>query len=133
MEPITMVVGALAAGAAAALKNTANEAVKDAYAGLKTLVVDYWKSKQGGDAVEAEREATVLLENLESDPETFQTPVEKKLSDIGQPPSSDLIQQAKALHELLDKSGFDSGKYNVSVKDSKGVQIGDNNSQTNTF
>lgn len=40
MEPVTVIVGALVAGAAAALKSTAEQAVKDAYAGLKRLVLD---------------------------------------------------------------------------------------------
>jgi hypothetical protein len=35
--------------------------------------------------------------------------------------------------ELLDQAGAKSGKYNVTVKDSKGVQIGDGGFQVNTF
>ena len=40
MDPITLVVAALAAGAAAGLTATAEEAVKDAYAGLKQWIQD---------------------------------------------------------------------------------------------
>jgi hypothetical protein len=44
MEPIsTAIVGALVAGAAASLKGVASEAVKDAYAGLKALIVNRYK------------------------------------------------------------------------------------------
>ncbi|OLT07312.1 hypothetical protein BJF90_14385 [Pseudonocardia sp. CNS-004] len=38
MEPVTLIAAALAAGVAAGAQDTAAEAVKDAYNGLKTLV-----------------------------------------------------------------------------------------------
>ena len=38
MDPVTLIVTALAAGASAALKSTAESAVKDAYEGLKRLI-----------------------------------------------------------------------------------------------
>jgi hypothetical protein len=38
MDPISLVVSTLAAGALAALKPTAEQAVKDAYGGLKSLI-----------------------------------------------------------------------------------------------
>jgi len=40
MEPVTVIAGALVAGAAAGLKSTAEQAVKDSYAGLKRLILD---------------------------------------------------------------------------------------------
>jgi hypothetical protein len=39
MEPVTMILSALLAGAAAASGETAKQAVKDAYAGLRALIV----------------------------------------------------------------------------------------------
>jgi hypothetical protein len=39
MDPITLVVTAVALGASAGLKDAASQAVKDAYAGLKTLLI----------------------------------------------------------------------------------------------
>ena len=41
MDPITIIVTALALGAAAGLKPTAEQAVKVAYAGLKKLIQDH--------------------------------------------------------------------------------------------
>src|SRR5687768_13584011 len=38
MDPLTLILAALGAGAAAAAKETASGAVKDAYQGLKTLI-----------------------------------------------------------------------------------------------
>jgi hypothetical protein len=38
MEPISLILAALVAGAVAAAKDTAEKGVKDAYEGLKTLI-----------------------------------------------------------------------------------------------
>ena len=34
---------------------------------------------------------------------------------------------------LVDEAGSRTGKYAVTVRDSQGVQVGDHNTQTNTF
>ncbi|BDI14282.1 hypothetical protein ANSO36C_00840 [Nostoc cf. commune SO-36] len=47
MEPISMIIAALGAGAIAATKDTAGTAVKDAYQGLKALI----KKKFEGDVL----------------------------------------------------------------------------------
>ena len=48
MDPGTLIVTALALGAAAGLKATAEQAVKDTYSGLKRLIIDhYHATKQG--------------------------------------------------------------------------------------
>jgi len=43
------------------------------------------------------------------------------------------VAAARALMELVDQNGAKSGEYNVVMKDSKGVQIGDGNLQINKF
>ena len=50
MDPISLILTALAAGAAAALKDTAGQAVKDAYSGLKALL----KRKLGEEPIAQE-------------------------------------------------------------------------------
>ena len=35
--------------------------------------------------------------------------------------------------EFVDQAGAGSGKYNVTIKDSQGVQVGDRNIQVNKF
>lgn len=53
MDPTSLVAGAVAAGAAAALKRTATQAVKDVYSGLVTLIKDYYKAhSQVAESVE---------------------------------------------------------------------------------
>jgi NADH pyrophosphatase NudC (nudix superfamily) len=133
MEPISMIVGALVAGASAALKDTASQVVKDAYQGLKTLLVRYWKSTAEGNEQAKETEAKVLLNNLEEDPENFKLPLEKKLAKIMPEPNIALVDQAQQLHKLLDEAGFSAGKYTVTISNSQGVQVGDHNRQNNKF
>jgi hypothetical protein len=71
MDPITVtIVSALAAGAAAAAKDVATDAIKDAYAGLKQLIVDrYRKTSEAVDLVTAapasRARQAVLAEELE--------------------------------------------------------------------
>jgi hypothetical protein len=43
VDPVTIIVAAVALGASAGLKDTAATAVKDAYAGLKRLIVDRYE------------------------------------------------------------------------------------------
>ena len=72
VDPITIIVTALATGAAAGLKPTAAQAVKDAYAGLKSLI----QRKLG---------TTASVDALESKPdsETKQSSVAEDLADTG--------------------------------------------------
>ena len=133
MEPISLVVGALVAGASAALKDTASQAVKDAYQGLRTLVVHYWMKGTEGTDTAKEAEAKVLLDNLEEDPNTYQVPLEKKLTKVMPQVDRDLVEKAQQVYQLLDEAGFSAGKYKVSMGNAQGVQIGDFNTQTNTF
>lgn len=44
MDPVTAIVSAIVAGATAALKPTTEQAIKDAYQGLKAIIVSKWKS-----------------------------------------------------------------------------------------
>ena len=125
MEPISMIVGALVAGATAALKDTASQAVKDSYQGLKAMVMHYWEKMAEGDEHENKVEAKIMLNNLEDDPDISQALVEKKLTKVIPQPEKDLIDQAQQLFKLLDEAGFNQGKYNVTVNNSQGVQVGD--------
>ncbi len=35
--------------------------------------------------------------------------------------------------DLIDQAGAKAGKYNVTIRDSRGVQVGDHGFQVNTF
>lgn len=107
MEPVTItIVTALAAGALAAAKDVATSAVKDAYAGLKKLIIDrYHKAGPLVAAIEAqptsETDQKLLSTHLtqaEADPNLKQSAVA-------------LLQALEALHEdPRARAVFDFGK-----------------------
>lgn len=86
MDPITIIVSALAAGGAAGLSDTAAQAIKDAYAGLKSLI----QRKHAA--------ASPAVSMLESDPgsQELQGYVEKQLAKTDAGQDAELLQQAKA-------------------------------------
>jgi uncharacterized protein YfaP (DUF2135 family) len=124
MDPVTLIVTALAAGAASALQDGASEAVKGAYARLKALVTKRFAGRPAGKLVLAEHEAA---------PQTWEAPLAAELSAAGAEADADLVAAAQALMSLVDAAGSQSGKYAVTVSGSQGVQVGDHNTQTNTF
>lgn len=110
MDPISMIIAALGAGAIAATKDTAGTAVKDAYQGLKTLI----KKKLEGDAlgqamVDAKPEEIKQAEGLLKD----------KITKAGADQDQEIIKVAQ---DLLDK-----------LKEQPGGQQIINQTQTNTM
>jgi hypothetical protein len=122
MDPITLIVTALAAGAALGVTDAAAEAVKDAYASLKALV----RKRLGG-----RQDAELVLAKHERAPETWQAPLMAELAEAGAELDHDLIAAAQALLDLVGEVG--AGKYAVDARGAAGVQIGDHNSQDNVF
>src|ERR1700685_3003463 len=124
MDPITLVVPAPAAGARcgaiSALQDDVKGAVVAAYGKLRGLV---------GKRVAGNPGAELALTEYEADPEHWETPLTAKLTQLGAADDADLVAAAKALMELVDGSGARAGKYNVTIKNSKGVQFGDGNIQ----
>jgi hypothetical protein len=49
------------------------------------------------------------------------------------PRSRSDARPAQAVVDLLGQQGSKAGKYGVTITGSKGVQVGDHNTQTNTF
>ncbi|MCW2930576.1 MAG: hypothetical protein JWM19_1538 [Actinomycetia bacterium] len=128
MDPITLIVAALAAGASAgaidALKDDVKEAARAAYGRLHDLV----RRRLRGNA-----SAEVILAEHKADPRIYEAPLAKKLAEAGAGDDADLVAAAKALMELVDQKGAKSGKYNVTIAGSTGIQVGDGNLQINTF
>jgi hypothetical protein len=124
MDPVTLIVTALASGAASALQDGTAQAVKDAYARLTALVKRRFTGRPKAELVLAEHEAA---------PQTWQAPLAAELSAADADGDPDLVAAAQALMSLVDEAGARSGKYTVTVRDSEGVQVGDHNTQTNTF
>jgi hypothetical protein len=128
MDPITLIVAALAAGASAgavdALKDSAKDAAQAAYAKLRGLVRQRVAGNPG---------AELALTEHEADPRTWEAPLSAKLAQAGAGNDEELVAAAQALMDLIDQAGAKAGKYNVTVRDSRGVQIGDHGFQVNTF
>ncbi|MEW5930364.1 MAG: hypothetical protein AB1941_23125 [Gemmatimonadota bacterium] len=93
MEPITTtaVVTALATGAAAAAKDTAATAVKDAYAGLKVLIQ---RKYSGVDVTPVEKKP---------DSEAKRQSVAEDLADAGAENDTELKELARALVAALER------------------------------
>ncbi|MCR6481789.1 hypothetical protein M8542_03070 [Amycolatopsis sp. OK19-0408] len=110
IEAVELVVTALAAGAAAGAKETATAAVKDAYAGLKSGVL-----------------RLVGRDELPEDPDELAE--ELSSAEV----TEEVVEAARAVLREVDPDGARAGKYNVTVTDSKGVQIGDGNTMNLNF
>ena len=123
MDPITLIVTALTAGAASGTADAAASAVKDAYARLRALVAN----RLGGRP-----DAELVLTKHEQAPEMWQAPLMAKLAEAAADRDLDLIQAAWALMRLVDEAGT-TGKYTVDVRGAQGVQIGDRTRQDNVF
>ena len=107
MNPLTLVLTALATGAAAAAKDTAGQAIKDAYQGLKTLVQKKLGSTNAGGQVALEKHA--------EEPDVWAKPLEAELRKVGAAQDQDLVAAAHALMAEVDPKGAARGTYNTTV------------------
>ncbi len=124
MDPISMVVAALVAGATAALKETAGSAVKDGYAALKALVLARFHGDEQGKA---------QLAAVERRPEAGGAALQQSLAAAGADRDEALLRTAHQLLAQLDPAGARAGKSTVTVQGGKGVVVGDHATVTQTF
>jgi hypothetical protein len=124
MDPVSMIVMAVVAGIAAGAKDSATDAVKDAYAGLKSLI----RRRFGDNAV-----AEAALQHVEDQPGADHTALTQQLTAVGAGDDTELVKAAQALLRQLDPGGTQAGKYNVQVSGGKGVAIGEHQTVTMTF
>ena len=112
MDPISLIVTALVAGAAAGAKPTAERAVKDAYEGIKTLI----KRKFG----------SANIDLVEEDPTSQgrQQVLEEDLRKAGAGDDADVLEQAKVLLEALRKMDpQDAAGVGVNLEEIKGASL----------
>ena len=120
-----IIIAALVAGATAAAKDTAGQAVKDAYKGLKDLIKNKFAS---------EPKAQMVLEEHETDPETYGAALKKKLIEAGIDKDEKILNAAQELLKQEKPEEFKAGKFNVVFQgEVKGTQVGDHNTQKNTY
>src|SRR5262245_39590848 len=92
MDAVNLILGALSAGAVAAMKDTAGQTVKDAYAGLKQALSRRLKD---------EPKAELVLHEFENDPQTWRAPLEKALVAHGVASDATVMELAERLHKLV--------------------------------
>jgi hypothetical protein len=108
VDPVTLIVAALVAGAAAGVKDTASSAVKDAYNGLKGLV----QRRMGGRP-----DGELVLARHEQDPQVWERPLVQELTAAGAGNDPALVAAAQALMQLVDAAGSAAGGYRVLASD----------------
>lgn len=104
MDPVTLILAALVAGAGLGLKDAASSAVTDAYNGLKGLV----RQKLAG-----RRDGELVLARHEQDPQVWEKPLGQELTAVGAGDDPGLVSAAQAVMQLVDAAGFAAGKYSV--------------------
>ncbi len=111
MEPVTLILSALAAGAAKA----AGDTVPDVYKALRELIKRKFASKP---------QAEMVLEEHEKDPETYEVPLKKKLIEADVDKDEEIIKKAQELLKLANPQEAAQGKYNIKAEQIKGI-VGD--------
>lgn len=124
MDPVSLIIAALAAGASGALKDTAGEAIKDAYSGLKSLL----KRKLAGRQL-----AQDVIDKHETAPADWEKPLRNELGEAGLGEDEEVIGAAQKLLAQVDPEGAARGKYIVTISGGKGVVVGDHATVTMTF
>ena len=125
MDPITLILTALAAGAAAGAQNTVSEAIKGAYRGLKTLVQRKFAGKP---------DAELVLAKYEEKPEVWEEPLKDALIEAATDQDEEIIKAAQKLMVLVNPQQAATGKYSVQITGNvQGFVQGDNAQVTMTF
>ena len=112
MDPISLIVTAMVAGAAAGAKPTAEKAVKDAYEGIKAFIKRKFE-KVSGDVTEVDAPSEARREVLKED-----------LRKAGAGEDPDLLTQAKALLEVVSKmSSKEASGIGVNLEEVKAANL----------
>jgi hypothetical protein len=112
MDPVSFIVAALAAGAAAGLKDTAAAAVKDAYAGVKGWIQT--------------RYGRVDLGALEQKPgsEAKRASLAEDLEEAGAGSDEELLELARKLVAVIDRDDpAAAARIGISLEDLKGASL----------
>lgn len=125
MEPISLILGALAVGALAGVQDSAGQAVKDTYAAFKKLL----RGQLGGNEA-----GQVALERYEQQPEAWEPLLRAELAASGLDRDDDVLAAAQALLDCV-RSDPACGKafHNQFHGPVHGFVQGDHNDVTMTF
>ena len=104
MDPVSLILAALVAGAA----KTADGVAQDAYDGLKGLIKRKFESQGKADSA-------TILDKYEQKPEKTKPLLEDELTEIGADKDEEIIQLAQALLEQLNPQAAAEGKFNLQI------------------
>jgi hypothetical protein len=114
VDPISLIVAALLAGAAAGATKVAGQAVVDAYATLKQLLQRRFADKPA---------AQMVLNELETAPQVWEAPLRKSLEDIDAARDDELVAAAQRLRDRLAESEPNPAPGSVVVRDASLVAL----------
>src|SRR5689334_16376389 len=118
MDPVTLILGGLVAGASASSQAVGSEAVKDSYSALKALI----QRKLAG-----KRDAELVLHKYEEKPEVWKEPFKETLRQTHIDEDKEIIQEAQRLLTLVHPQQAAMGKFNVQIAGNvQGFLQGDN-------
>ncbi|WP_433722326.1 hypothetical protein ACQP0C_21170 [Nocardia sp. CA-129566] len=123
MDPLTIIVTALIAGAAAGGSDAASAAVRDGYAAIRSRI-----GRVAGDS-----ETQTAIEANDVAPGTNIAEVRAALARAQAGDDEQLRAAAVELLSQLPSDRVDQARIRIDVSDAQGVQIGDHNTQSNTF
>jgi hypothetical protein len=124
-DALSLILAALSGGAVAALKETAGQAVKDAYQALKGMVL-----RKLGDQPAAKE----VVERYPAQPEVWEKPLAQLLNESGADRDAALLQAAGRLMALVDPQNDAIGKYRLTITGSpQGLVVGDQANVTMNF
>lgn len=110
MDPVTLIVTALALGAAAGLEDTAAQVIKDSYSGIKSLIQQKY-GDVGLDALERKPESQAKRDSVAED-----------LTEVGAGKDEELLLQAQALTQLVVQYAPNTAaKINIKIGDIKTI------------
>lgn len=124
MEPVSLILNALASGAVKGIADSTTDTVKDTYSRLRQAISERFAGV---------KTAEVALAKYADDPETWKAPIAKALIESGAVADPAIIEASQQLMALLDEAGTLTGKYKVDARRALGLQVGDGNQQINMF
>lgn len=104
MDPVSLILTALVAGAA----KTAGGVAQDAYNVLKALIKRKFESQGKSDSV-------TILDKYEQKPEKTKALLEDELTEVGADKDEEIIKLAKKLMEQLNPQEAAEGKFNIQI------------------
>jgi hypothetical protein len=124
VDPVSMVLTALTAGAGVASGAVVTAVGEEVYRSLRDRLASLFRN----DAV-----ASAALERYCVDPVDWFAPLREALIDSGAAEDKEVLRAARRLLALADAGEAEPGKYRVDVRDAQSVVIGDGATVTQVF